>query len=240
MKYPTHLSIIPDGNRTRAEKNGCSVFEWYLESVSKWVELIKYIFSSTDVKVLSWWWMSTENRIKRPTEELDFLFNMYKTCGSLLNDFLIEQQINFRRIGDASSLPQHFLNYMAEMVEKFTFDTDRTLIFAVNYGWQNEIIRWIQSYMNSSDFGSTMEERLANISEKNLWSYMDLWAYPPVDLVIRTKWDLSSRISGFMSRWIGYAELYFEKKLFQDVQTSDLDCALDRFKEITWFRNFWA
>jgi undecaprenyl pyrophosphate synthase len=30
---------------------------------------------------------------------------------------------------------------MAEMVEKFTFDSDRTLIFAVNYGGQNEIIR---------------------------------------------------------------------------------------------------
>jgi undecaprenyl pyrophosphate synthase len=42
--------------------------------------------------------MSTENRKKRPPEELDFLFNMYKTCGNLLNDFLMEQKINFRWI----------------------------------------------------------------------------------------------------------------------------------------------
>lgn len=240
MQYPVHLSIIPDGNRTRAVKNGLSVLEWYIESVHKWVELIQYIFSSTEVKVVSGWWMSTENRKKRPTEELDFLFNMYKTCGDLLNDFLLEQKINFRRIGDASTLPQHFLNYMSDMVTKFTFDSDRTLIFAVNYGGQNEIIRWIQTYMNSPDYGATIEDRLVNLNEKNLWLCMDLGAYPPVDLVIRTKWDLSSRISGFMSRRIGYAELYFEKKLFQDVQISDLDQALEWFAEVVWFRNFWS
>ncbi len=183
--------------------------------------------------------MSTENRKKRPPEELDFLFNMYKTCGNLLNDFLMEQKINFRWIWDASTLPQHFLDYMAEMVEKFTFDSDRTLIFAVNYGGQNEIIRWVKSYLASSDSGSTIEEKIDNLSEWKIESYMDLWCYPPVDLVIRTKWDLSSRISGFMSRRIGYAELYFEKKLFQDVESDDLDRALNWFSSVVWFRNFW-
>jgi undecaprenyl diphosphate synthase len=93
--------------------------------------------------------MSTENRKKRPAEELDFLFNMYKTCGDLLDGFLTEQKINFRRIGDASTLPQHFLDYMADMVEKFTFDTDRYLIFAVNYGGQNEIVRGVKNYIAS-------------------------------------------------------------------------------------------
>lgn len=238
MNYPIHLSIIPDGNRTRAQANGLSVFEWYLKSVEKWVNLIKYIFEKTSVKVLSGRGMSTENRKKRPAEELDFLFNMYKTCGELLNDFLMENKINFRWIGDSSSLPQHFLDYMAQMVEKFTFDTDRTLIFAVNYGGQNEIIRGIKDYMNSTEEGATMEERLNNLNESNIWKHMDLGAFPPVDLVIRTKGDKSSRLSGFMSRWISYAELYFESKLFQDVETSDLDKALNWFDGIQDFRNF--
>lgn len=210
-----------------------------MKSVEKWVELITYIFKNTSVKVVSWRWMSTENRKKRPSEELDFLFNMYKTCGNLLNDFLLEQKINFRWIGDASTLPQHFLDYMAEMVEKFTFDSDRTLIFAVNYGGQNEIIRWVKSFLLSSESWSTFDEKIAQLSERSIEQYMDLWAYPPVDFVIRTKWDLSSRISGFMSRWIGYAELYFEKKLFQDVECADLDKALNWFSSVVWFRNFW-
>lgn len=238
MKYPIHLSIIPDWNRTRAEKNGVSVFEWYLKSVERWVELIKYIFTSTQVKIVSGRGMSTENRKKRPIEELDFLFNMYKTCWDLLNDFLIEQQINFRWIWDASTLPQHFLDYMSEMTKKFTFDTDRTLIFAVNYGGQNEIVRGVKRFLESDNSGQSLEEKINAIDESTLWSYMDLWSFPPVELVVRTKWDTSSRISWFMSWRIGYAELYFEPKLFQDVQSNDLDKALEWFNSVVWFRNF--
>lgn len=197
------------------------------------MELIKYVFSKTPIKVLSGRGMSTENRNKRPAAELEFLFGMYKTCGSLLNDFLKEQQINFRRIGDASSLPQDFLDYMESMVRDFSFDTDRYLIFAINYGGQNEIIRGVKNYVAQ---GNTIE----NLSEENLGEYMDLGAYPPVDLVIRTKGDTSSRISGFMSWWIGYAELYFESKLFQDVQTADLDKALEWYGNIAGSRNFGA
>ncbi len=233
MNFPVHLSIIPDGNRTRAKANGVSVFEGYIKSVEKAVELIKHVYTTTPVKVVSGWGMSTENRNKRPAEELDFLFNLYKTCGDLLNDFLREHQINFRWIGDASSLPANFLEYMTHMVDTFTFPTDRYVIFAVNYGGRNEIVRWIKKYAASW-------KKLEELTEAELGDYMDLGAYPPVDLVIRTKWETSSRVSGFMSWWIGYAELFFESKLFQDVTTDDLDKTFSRFDKISSFRNFWG
>ena len=50
---------------------------------------------------------------------------------------------------------------------------------------------------------------------------------------MRTKGTKSSRVSGFMSRWIGYAELYFEPKLFQDVSNEDLDKALARYNSVS-------
>lgn len=99
---------------------------------------------------------------------------MYKTCGNLLNDFLFEHKINFRWIGDASSLPADFLEYMSDMVKKFTFDNERTLIFAVNYGGQNEIIRGIKSYFTSPASGGTREDKLDNLKESDLGKYMDL------------------------------------------------------------------
>lgn len=233
MIYPQHLSIIPDWNRTRSLANGVSLLDGYIKSVDKGVELIKHVFTNTWVKILSWRWMSTENRKKRPVEELHFLFNMYKTCGDLLNDFLLEHKINFRRIGDPDTLPQDFLQYMTGMVNKFTFDSDRTLIFAVNYGWQNEIIRWVKKYVS-------LWNDINNLNEQNLGQYLDLGSFPPVELVVRTKWEKSSRISGFMSWWIWYAELYFEPKLFQDVETRDIDKGLTRFDSIAGNRNFGA
>lgn len=229
--FPKHISIIPDGNRTWAKKNWVSVFEWYLESVEKAISLIRYIFTKTPIKVFSWWGMSTENRQKRPTAELDFLFGLYKTCGDKLNEFLEQEKINFRWIWNMSWLPQDFLDYMKGMVERFTFDTDRYLIFAINYGGRDEIVRGIKSYVDSGN-------DISDLDEDTLSQYMDLGIYDPVELVIRTKWETSSRISGFMSWWIWYAELYFTSKLFQELEDIDLQTALERYDKIYTFRNF--
>lgn len=229
--FPRHISIIPDGNRTRAKKNWVSIFEWYLESVEKAIQIIEYIFSKTPIKVFSWWGMSTENRQKRPAAELDFLFSLYKTCGDRLDKFLEKEKINFRWIGNMEWLPQDFLDYMKNMVDRFSFDTDRYIIFAINYGGKDEIIRGIKSYLDKWN-------DVNDLTEDNLGDYMDLWSYNPVELVIRTKWDTSSRISGFMSRWIWYAELYFTSKLFQEMADNDIEQALVWYDSMYQYRNF--
>lgn len=61
---------------------------------------------------------------------------------------------------------------------------------------------------------------------------------PPVDLVIRTKGEIASRISGFMLWRIGYAELYFSKLFFPDFNPQALQEALQRFHERSVSRNF--
>ncbi len=54
------------------------------------------------------------------------------------------------------------------MVKKFTFDTDRTLIFAVNYGGQNEIVRGVKSFLQSSDSGESLQEKINALDESTL------------------------------------------------------------------------
>jgi len=61
---------------------------------------------------------------------------------------------------------------------------------------------------------------------------------PPLDLVIRTKGDKASRISGFMLRWIGYAELFFSPHKFPAFDTTKLQQALQRFHDTVDYRNF--
>ena len=59
---------------------------------------------------------------------------------------------------------------------------------------------------------------------------MDFGGLPTVDLVIRTKQKLAKRLSGFMLRWIGYAQLYF----------TDLYCpqfTVDEFDKAVEWRN---
>lgn len=58
------------------------------------------------------------------------------------------------------------------------------------------------------------EKDISILTEDMLSTYMDLGNLPTVDLVIRTKGDEAQRTSGFMARWIGYAELYFTPKTY--------------------------
>jgi undecaprenyl diphosphate synthase len=59
-----------------------------------------------------------------------------------------------------------------------------------------------------------------------------------VDLVVRTKSHLATRLSGYLLRWIAYAELYFTPVLFPDFDVEQLQKALDWFEEVKEHRNF--
>jgi undecaprenyl diphosphate synthase len=67
---------------------------------------------------------------------------------------------------------------------------------------------------------------------------LDLWDIAPVDLVIRTKWDQAQRTSWFMSRRIGYAELYFTSIKCPAFTVQEYQKALNRFNSIATTRNF--
>lgn len=239
MIYPKHIAIIPDGNRTRAKKNWLSVFEWYIKSVDVALDHIRYIFDNTDIKVLSGRWMSTENLKNRPSEETDYLFQMYKICGDKIFEYMLNNKINFHWIGNTQWISQDFLDYLAKKQSELSFDTDRYMIFAVNYGGRDEIIRWMYKYISENiDSISQDINNLNNLTENNLWKYMDLGDIPQVEMVIRTKWDVSSRTSWFMSRWIWYAELYFTDKLYQELDTEEIAKSLVWFDKISQFRNY--
>ena len=148
-------------------------------------------------------------------------------------------KINFHWIGNPQWISQDFLDYLAKKQKELSFDTDRYMIFAVNYGGRDEIIRWMYKYISENiDSISQDMNNLNNLTENNLWKYMDLGDIPQVEMVIRTKWDVSSRTSGFMSRWIWYAELYFTDKLYQELDTEEIARSLVWFDKISQFRNF--
>jgi undecaprenyl diphosphate synthase len=77
------------------------------------------------------------------------------------------------------------------------------------------------------------------ITENDITQSLDLGNIPPIELIIRTKWDQAQRTSGFMSWWIGYAELYFTAKKCPEFDIQEYQKALIRFDEIASLRNYW-
>lgn len=231
MIYPKHLAVIPDGNRTRAKENNASVAEAYMLSYQRGLELLKYSFTHTDIKVFTLRGLSTENAKKRPKEEFDFLMTMYKIIDDDLDEFLIANKVNFKVIGDLEGITSDFKDYLLAKQQRTKNDSDRYFVFGINYGGRDEIIRGIKKLNEEkTDFTHITEEDLSNA--------LDLGNIPPIELVVRTKWDAAQRTSGFMSRRIWYAELYFTNKKCPEFDVENLKIALERFDKIADLRNY--
>jgi len=231
MQYPKHVAVIPDGNRTRAKENNASVQEAYLISYARGLDLIRYTFDHTDTKVFTLRGLSTENAQKRPKEEFDFLMTMYKIVDEDLDDYLQANKINFKRIGNPKGISEGFKDYLIQKTKRCACDSDRYFVFALNYGGRDEIVRGVQALAKSG-------KDIHTITEKDISESLELGNIPPIELVIRTKGDFAHRTSGFMSRRIGYAELYFTEKKCPELTVEDYQKALNRFNSIEEHRNF--
>ena len=231
MQSPKHVAIIPDGNRTRAKANNKTVAEAYMISYEKAIELIVHTFTETDVKVFTLRWLSTENGQKRPKEEFDFLMTMYKIVEEDLDEFMHEHKINFKVIGNLDGITDDFRDYLLAKQERNTYDTDRYFVFAINYGGRDEIIRGIKKLAEE-------KRDLTILTEEDISNSLDLGNIPPIELVIRTKWDQAQRTSGFMSWWIGYAELYFTAKKCPEFDIEEYEKALTWFNDMANLRNY--
>jgi undecaprenyl diphosphate synthase len=107
----------------------------HFAGAKKTIDLFKHIFSTTEVQVVTGWFLSTENLNQRSAAELEFIFSIYKTIGNDLDDFLVENHINFKRIGNPEGIPEDFREFLFNKERNFHFpDSQRFAVFAINYG----------------------------------------------------------------------------------------------------------
>jgi undecaprenyl diphosphate synthase len=120
--------------------------------------------------------------------------------------------------------------FLKERMEEFKYDdSKKTFVMAINYWWQDEILRAMKKLKDIGD----------EVSQENLEKYMDFWWLPTVDLVIRTKQRLAKRLSWFMLRWIGYAQLYFTDLYCPEFTVDEFEKAITRWRDSLGTQNFW-
>ena len=229
LNYPQHVAIIPDGNRTRAKEKWIPKLLGHLEWFNRLVEIWKYIFTKTPIKVYTAWGLSTENLKNRTKEELEYLFELYKKIPTDLFDMLKENKVNFRVAGNRNGLPQHLLDFLGNKIKELTFpNSDKFMFLAINYWGQDEILRAMKKLCENN----------LEPTKENLEKFMDFWQVLPVQLVIRTKQKLAKRLSGFMLRWIGYAQLYFTDLYCPDFTVEEFKKALAWYSETSKTQNY--
>lgn len=234
MHYPRHIAIIPDGNRTRAKEKDLPSILWHKAGYERAKELAMFALWETPIEVVTLRWASTENIKERSQEELSYLYEIYQTITTDMEEFYDTNGIGVKWIWSAEWLPPSLVDFFHAQEKRFVSSQGKYIILAVNYGWRDEIIRGFKNYLNT-----VWPTQAHTITESILTKYMDLWNFPPVELVIRSKGEVAKRISWFMTRWIGYAELYFFDKYFPDFTLTELKKSLERFDNIVQYRNFW-
>src|SRR5882724_10272540 len=136
---PTHLGLIPDGNRRWAEAHGLSTFEGHRRGYENLTNIGRAAIKR-GIPYVSAYVLSTENWQQRSPDEVDYLLNLLSTPTEQVLAVLKREGIRLRYLGSRDGLEADKLQAM-DAAEELTRDNPRgTLALYFNYGGLQEIV----------------------------------------------------------------------------------------------------
>lgn len=213
---PNHVAIVMDGNGTWSKKNNLKRRDGHQAGVKTAKKIVGYSIEK-GIKNVTLYALSNEN-LARSKVELKNLFDIFFFSFSEEKDFLFENKIKIKFIGDLEKLPKK-LRENAIYLENSTKKNKRLNLFiALNYGGKQDIKQAVKKILNKKDQNGNFENFLLS---KDL---------PEVDLLIRT--GGFKRLSNFILWQISYAELYFTDVLWPNFNKRNFFKALDWYSSI--------
>ena len=204
MNNIKHVAIIMDGNGRWAQSRKRPRVWGHVRGANRVSEIVTYA-SDMNLEALTLYGFSTENW-SRPLPEIKSLFKILKKF--LLNERkkMIENNIQFKMIGNISKLNKETKEIIREIEAVTANNTGLKMSLAFSYGGRQEIVDATNKYMKENPGKEITMESLSNS------------LYRPetgdVDLLIRTAGD--QRVSNFLLWQMSYAELYFSQTLWPD------------------------
>lgn len=221
-----HLWIIMDWNRRWASKRFLPATAWH----KAWADNVKKIVKLAEAKwinFLTLWALSTDNLQKRPKEEVDGIIKLINNIESFLWE-MIDDNLKFETIWNITELPESSQIVLNRVKEKTKNNTWITLIMALIYWWQDEIVRATKKIIEK-----WIDPNL--LTKEEYRKYLDTWKFPRPDIIVRTGWDI--RHSWFMLFDSEYSEYFFTEKKWPEFDEEELDKVIEFYN---WSkRNFW-
>jgi undecaprenyl diphosphate synthase len=224
-QIPSHLALIPDGNRRWSKSNRLSIFTGYAKGVKKFIQFGTWA-KSFGVETLTVWALSTENIKNRGKDELNgfyqLLINVTKDPEML--EMLDSNGARVQIIGNMQMIPKKVRIALKSLEARTKNYKDFTINMLVGYGGKDDIIHACKKVYNYA-----VQGKINAITEAMINESIRTASVPKVDLIIRTSGE--QRLSGFLPWQSDYSELYFAKKYWPDFDKSDLEKALNTFSE---------
>lgn len=216
-----NVAIIMDGNGRWANMRSHSRVWGHIRGSSVVSDIVE---EAVDLKLnsLTLYAFSTENW-SRPLLEVKTLFNLLKKFLLKEKRRIINNQIQFRVMGDISSLPDATKELIISLEEETKEFKGLKLTFAFGYGGRSEIVNAVnKAIINNPN---------VEITEQMISENLHVPEVKEIDLLIRTGGD--QRVSNFLLWQIAYAELAFTNtkwpefgrvefsKIIKDVETRE-------------------
>ncbi len=129
--------------------------------------------------------------------------------------FYAANGIRVQHMGDLEKLPADIAAEIVSITKETAHFNRTTVVLAINYGGQDEIIR---------AFRKVPQSEIPALEPDSFSRYLDIPDLPPMDLMIRTGGE--KRISNFLLWQSAYAELYFSDLLWPDWGGNELAAAI--------------
>ena len=221
LSVPTHIAIIPDGNRRWARKRLLPVRVGHHQGAETFKKIVRYA-QSLGVKYVTFYAFSTENWKRAEAEVsalmkimLNFLINSDEELGEDRDRLKIEV------IGDTTRLSEELQHEIARVKKDTENNPGTVTIIALNYGGRDEITNCVRKIAEEVKEG---ELEPSQITEETISSHLYTAGTPDPDLLIRTSGE--QRISNYLLWQMAYTEFYFSDKLWPDFDKEDLDAAI--------------
>ncbi len=217
-RIPAHVAFVMDGNGRWATQRGLPRTAGHREGIAN-VNPIANALRAHGSRYMTIYMFSTENW-KRPTEEIDAIFEL---LVEWLRDTAPEMRsrgIAFRHLGVREPLPPALLAALDETCAEPVRADDLVLSLALNYGGRGEITDAIRKVIATSSDSSAIDEQAISAA-------LYTAGMPDPDLLVRPGGE--TRLSNYLLWQAAYAELYFSQVLWPDFDERELDRALDEY-----------
>ncbi len=203
-----HIGIIADGNRRFAKEHNLPKIEGHRKGFNKIEGLVKAA-NEAGIPYISFYVFSTENW-GREEAEVSYLMKLAEKMVTKLAKTFVKSNIRMLILGSRKRVDPKLVS-LAEKAEELTKDcTGTTACFCFNYGGEQEI----------ADAATTAQKVEGEITPETIRKHLYQPEVPDVDIVVRTSGE--ERISGFMLWRAAYAEFYFIKKYFPEMEPEDI------------------
>lgn len=219
-----HVAIIMDGNGRWAKMRFLPRIAGHRAGVEA-VRRVARAALDQGLECLTIYAFSSENW-KRPAEEVSDLMGLLRRFIETDVNELHQNGIRLKIIGNYKALSPVLVEMIEEAIARTANNSAATLVIALNYGAQDEILRAVQSLGAKVAAG---ELATSDIDAAQIDAEMYTAGLPPLDLLIRTSGE--QRLSNFLLWQAAYAELYFTDMLWPDFNEDALVQALDCFKQ---------